>query len=304
MTTQRQNPFDLSPLASALPQFQPPTPSFVDIIVLSWNIRGKSGCKALPRNLLVHHVVSDINPDVILLQEVPSDMIINDLIVPWCEVKNRIYHCVSAGDKGEARVLYDSCMFEPYPTEVSSKVDLDPLVAEVVLPMPNEDEIMYEQRLQAEQRMYGERVAAVRLKHKATGKIIIFMSFHNKYKSGKVQEMATKFCRMVHRAARMQENALVVAGADLNCTDFSCHGVHIPEYVPTNRRHRVIDYYVSAWPDNIWVEDLIVSAHNIFENDFVCQHIERLQDIVPYSFQDYINSLDHDPLVYRLRVVS
>ena len=47
----------------------------LEIKVVSWNINGPG--KAEPRNLLVPAVVQKENPDVLLLQEVPSDKIIS-----------------------------------------------------------------------------------------------------------------------------------------------------------------------------------------------------------------------------------
>ena len=299
----------------------PPPP--LDFTTLSWNIGGNSKCKAFPRNLLVHHVVREINPDVILLQE-STDMIINDHIIPWCKNNNRTYHCVHADSKREARVLYDLRVFEPCPRETLGKVDLVSLVAKVVPPMPEleseqglepETEAETEAnldnqyqdltRIQTEQTMFAERVAAIRLKHKATGEVIVFLSFHNKYKSNKVQEMAEKFCSIVRMAALEQEKTLVVAGADLNCKNFSCGGVYIPNYIPTERRQeRMIDYFVSACPVNVREDDLHLSAYDIFKNDTLCEYIQGLQDVVPYSFEDYIKSLDHDPLVLRVELLS
>ena len=285
----------------------------LEITVLSWNINGPG--EADLRNYLVPHVVSHVNPDVVLLQEVPSDKIINRHITPQCSKdRGRSYQGVNAGKRTEARVLYDSRIFElcmPGGTS-SAKVDLSGLVAEVFPPQWHR-ETRGGQRV-SEDELFRDRVAAVRLRHKATGKVIVFMSFHNIRRGGgkdAVSKMATGFCQIVSKTAEPKhENTLVVAGADLNCGKFSPGTVHIPPYIQTPRRSSLakVDYCLSACPGSISVESH-VSALDVFpadDSDSTHQFSQVFRDLQrahsASNVADYSHCLNHDPLVYTLSI--
>lgn len=187
-------------------------------------------------------------------------------------------------------------MFEPHPVITFGKVNLESLVAEVVPPYQDQ------KRMEDEQKVFKERVAAVRLKHKATGVVILFMSFHNICECDKVREMAIKFCHIMSVVAAKEQNPLVVAGVDFNCTKFPCDVVDIPGYTPANRRieemEGVMDHFV--FPRSANIDMNCVSVCDVFDDSGIHDYL----DIAPYSWQDFSNSLDHDPLLCRLRVVS
>ena len=316
-----QDVLDLSSLGKSLPptgmgQGAQPGAGVagLEITILSWNINGPG--EADLRNYLVPRVVSHANPDVLLLQEVPSDKIINHHIIPQCnQARGRSYQCVNGGKRTEARVLYDSRVFElcmPGGTS-SAKMNLSALVAEIFPPQWHR-ETRGGQRV-SEEELFRDRVAAVRLRHKATGKVIVFMSFHNIRRGGgkdAVTRMATGFCQIVSRTAKQEhENTLVVAGADLNCSKFSSHEtVHILPYFQTPRRssYPKVDYCLSAWPGGITVRGR-VSPLDVFpadESDSTHQFSQVFRDLQrahsASSVADYSHSLNHDPLVYTLSI--
>ena len=162
-------------------------------------------------------------------------------------------------------------------------------------------------KLQEDAKKIAKRMVAFRLKHRSTGKKIVFMSFHNIRMAGDVlkAKRTKEFCQVVSETA-VNEHALVVAGTDLNCEVHSlklfdapecfCGMVRVPEYTMTQRRQKQgkkrIDYFVSAWPDNITVED----------------HVSVL-DPPKFSTHDVTKCPcevchDHDPLLYKLSVSS
>ena len=263
------------------------------ITVLSWNIRGKSGSKAEPRNLLVPRVVDCIDPDVLLLQEIPSDKIIKKIS---CQTQGRTYVSLNAGNRFEARVMYDSRLLEPMP-----EVNLDGMVDGIFPPEQG-------RQMRGVQRTFRSRVAAVRLRHIDTGREIVFLSFHNIYKGRDRRGMlAGNFCQIV--AAGMEpEDTLVVGGADLNCNDFyRPDQAHIPGYNPTERRRgRMIDYFVARNHAN--TQNGHVSVRDIFNHHGQFSQVWRdLKEHMKNNFlhikkNDFKQSLDHDPLVYELSV--
>ena len=107
--------------------------------------------------------------------------------------------------------------------------------------------------LRGKQRVYRDRAIAARMRHIASQREIIFMSFHNRCHgvggAGVVVDMATMFCNVVERLADINhENVPVVAGADLNCANFLHGEVNVSAYLPTPRRANtaMVDYFVSS----------------------------------------------------------
>ena len=235
------------------------------ITALSWNIMGKSkqGCSDA-RNVLVPIVVGDVNPDVVLLQETKPDFLVK-YIASKCSLnrRSRSYKEVNAGDPREARVLYDSEVFEIKPARVEGDMG---------------------------------RKALVRLEHKLTRKQIIFMSFHNENRKGKSKRLATTFCRDVSRMAGVK-NTLVVAGADFNCDGFEAGSAVIPPYEVTERRlsKKKIDYFILASPGSVEVKTSVTALKIIPSTD--------PHSSVAYSRKQYNDSLDHDPLVCELSIM-
>ena len=155
------------------------------------------------------------------------------------------------------------------------------------------------------------RISIVGLKHKYTAgdemeKVIGFMSFHNKRTGvgrGGVKEIAATFCDIVVEMCKLT-NTVIVAGADLNCTNFKRNGPEIPEYEATYRRAMKsnVDFFILAWPDRRIVKLEVYTR--IFPIDPIDKVIEDLlrekhtkRDGSEYSKEDYDLALDHDPLV-------
>ena len=267
------------------------------------------------RNRLVPRVIADINPDVIMLQEI-STLILRDAITNHCKTIRRRYTRIVAGKRTEAMVLYDSKLFEPctqegMPTERAKKVDISAFAQEM---FPNEGaRELRTGQVDPRVRLFSDRAVAVRLRHRATQNVLIFISFHNLYTQGRHyrttrEEMASAFCKIVHRMSE-NEITLVIGGADLNCTrrNFYEDIASVPDYDTTDRRAGKVDYFVWDKPGNITVEgeegeegeeegDPHPIARDIFNNPEVFRDLGG-------NVADYERSLDHDPLVYhRLRV--
>ena len=312
---------DLSSLGQALPSLSPPgetrkapQPVELHITVLSWNIKGSTQAgMARARELLVPHVVKHVNPDILLLQEIPSDKIINQHVVARARSdRGRSYLSVSAGKRTEARVLFDSRVFELHMPggAATAVVDLDSVIDEVFPP----DREVRAGPIQGEKRVYRDRISAVRLRHKTTGTVIVFMSFHNVRTSaggvGGVGRMASGFCRMVSTIARKQEHQVVVAGADLNCGHFQHNGARVEDYRPTERRKTKskVDFVILDWPRESIVHTEISALDFIPDGSThpfhqVFQDLDRTEtEKDRFSVDQYNRSLDHDPLVCRLTV--
>lgn len=281
--------------------------------VLSWNLARGNGPEATAEatNLLVPRIVSHFNPDVLLLQQLPSDQKIIDKITSYIYASHKreyqqVRVLVPATEKKHARILYDTDVFEVQPAEPPN---LHKYVAEV---FPAQQRETRHEQTMPEERVYEGRMAAVHLRHKETGKVIVFLSFNNHYPEKIiVEKYATGFCKIVSRMAK-DKSMLVLAGADLKCEDFEPGNTHVPGY--HRRNHK--DFFLYACPRAITVADKItvtgddpvdaVTAVDIFpdddsddDHDFkgVVQDLERSGHT--YAYKD---SLKHDPLVYKLRV--
>ena len=107
-----------------------------------------------------------------------------------------------------------------------------------------------------------------------------------------MRQIATDFCIIVSKNAdRKHEHALVVAGADLNCSRFKCQSADC-DYDLTPRRYYAVDYIVSDWPRCITVK-----------SDVWAEDVTAVDDPdPPYTKKQYRRSLDHDLLVSRFTV--
>lgn len=264
------------------------------ITILSWNIHGKSGSKSKARNLLAPCVVDHVDPDVLLLQETRTKKLVKKIKQQQQQCRTyTIYEPGNPQDKTEARVVYDSVAFEP----TNEQMDLDMLVTNAFpnAPVPVE--------LNEVKSTLKSRVAIVRLRHKETQRVFVFMSFHNNYKVTveKRQFFARVLCRCVS-AGMVPNDTLVVAGADFNIEIMeSEHGeTHVPEYDETQRRAgNKIDYFV-AKDHHITVQGQ-VSALDIFNENELSQVWQSVNMVAHQLTQDqFREALDHDPLVYNL----
>lgn len=259
--------------------------------VLSWNINGPR--HAARRNVLVPQVVTELNPDVLLLQE--------SINVPTRETARRIgYDWVGANDVEQARVLYKPNVFR-----LLRKLDFNKILKKLF------DEHEPQRALRGEQRVYKYRAIAARMRHIASQRDIIFVSFHNKRHGvggeGVVVDMATTFCNVVEKLADINhENVPVVAGADLNCANFLHGGVNVSAYmyVPTPRRAgtAIVDYFVSS----VNVDGTL--AVNNFSNylpdhpNHVFNHPVDMDLLGGQNNDTYQESVPHDPLMCNFSI--
>ena len=275
------------PLLTPLVQTTRCQPINLVIKLLSWNIWGSSvGGMAGARNTMVPKVVRYINPDVMLLQETHTDKLVNLIMNSY---PGR-YMQVCAGNKKEARVIYDCQRFKGF--DLSMRVRIM-FVNELAMENPW---IMF---LPPE---VEHRISIVGLTDKATEKKFIVMSFHNVYRQLTSETLAAKFRQIVHKIAHI-EKALVIAGVDFNCGYNSTNGsipsswkdsVYIPYYQPTLRRTNIIDFFVQRNPTNMPLKS------TVYAFDFL--QYDWCGDVPQYNQLDYSLALDHDPLVMELTI--
>ena len=250
------------------------------IKALSWNIKGNPGT-ATVRNFLVPKTVSDINPDVVFLQEQETEKIIK-YIASVCSITLGRSYCVSVGRAKEAAVLYDSKVFKK-----SDDSNLSDYVEKVCMPhsrqtRQGENESLVE--------VFKDRVAAVSLEHNVTRKRIIFISFHKKRES---DQLATNLLEIVSTIGK-EEEALVVTGADFIASDSQSieAKVCVPEEEPEPTRFPN-HCFILAGPGKD--KDMKVFVQNIIPDRDLGS-----DTCIAYSNEEYNKSVKHDPLVGQL----
>ena len=299
------------------------------IKVMSWNING-SGERgfAEKRKWLVPAVIGEMDSEVLLLQETTTNVLVKNII----SKAGRTYNEVRAGDKKEARVLYDSNLYEaisPYDRvfprkrgrgNISLAEALEQSMAEALEQSIPEEE---QRELWAGaagwmRELFERRIAIVGLKRKdhelVSKRVTIFMSFHNLYNSrrSKIRKRAAnRFCQIV-QSMRELTGTVVIAGADLN-QQMTSDSPRIPQYKPTwRRRSRVIDYFILDSPPG-GMEDSGVTALDIVgARDDPLNPLHRLMaDLLRppmkgpgHTIEDYGRAIDHDPLICDILLVS
>ena len=165
--------------------------------MLSWNINGSpSKGQASVRNRLVPSVTWDIDPDVLLLQETKTDVLVNNIK----RALGKSYIEVCAPNKAESRILYDSYMFTAIPHDYpifpgqdgkyhSLKEILDESLRRA---FPYEEIVLRGRVARGMRGAVRDRTSIVALKMcgDPDRRIIVFMSFHNLHK---VPEKKNKF---------------------------------------------------------------------------------------------------------------
>ena len=242
---------------------------------------------------MVPEVVRHINPDIMLLQETRTHKLVN-LITDNYPGR---YMQVCAGDKKEARVIYDCQRFEGINL---SMMVYNMIVNELAMENPRMMNIKF---LLPEVELFMNRISIVGLTDRVTGKKFIVMSFHNVYRKHTPETLAAKFRQIVHKIAN-NENALVIAGVDFNCGYDSMNGsipcswkdsVDMPYYQPTMRRRHIIDYFVLRNPTNMPL------MHKVYAFNFLSY--DTFTALQTYNHQcNFPLALDHDPLVMELTI--
>ena len=276
------------------------------IKVMSWNING-SGERgfAEKRKWLVPAVIGEMDSEVLLLQETTTNVLVKNII----SKAGRTYNEVRAGDKKEARVLYDSNLYEaisPYDRVFPRKRGRGNISLAEALEQSIPEEEQRELWAGAAGWMRGlfrRRIAIVGLKRKdhelVSNRVTIFMSFHNLYNSRRSKmrkRAANRFCQIV-QSMRELTGTVVIAGADLN-QPMRSDSPRIPQYKPTlRRRSRVIDYFILDSPPG-GMEHSEVTALDIIGNLSNLLHIPMSLLKGPrHAIPDYRRAINHDPLI-------
>ena len=283
------------------------------IKVLCWNINGSGITEA--RNCLVPAVVRAESPDVLLLQEKTSDV-----IVRLCQkFKNYgVVETIPVGEKKlvESLILYDQNKYEllvQYREKLSSSGPIlgDVMYRSINKVVPNTTWQLKDGKIQKLRNIFYDRMIIVCLKRRGFTKspIMIFISFHNIYKVKDcyVRESARLFCQIVLEIQR-RTRCVVVAGADLNhqlstryCTEL---GATLMQYEVTERRSEglKVDYCIVAPAST--AEEASIKALNFIdteESDSLHSLMSRLMK-TKYKYTDYKEALDHDPLMCELTI--
>ena len=152
--------------------------------MLLWNIHGPG--RANLRNQLVPRVARAINPDVLLLQETKTDILVNTI---RAEVLGRNYSEVHARERKESRVLYDSNIYEAiprndviFPGEDGERLSLAQVIDRSIgRAFPNEQRPLRGRVARGMTEVVKDRVSIVGLRRRGlpNSDIVVFVSFHN-----------------------------------------------------------------------------------------------------------------------------
>ena len=303
-----------------------------EIKVLLWNINGKSidskepsgqdgasrqitvlaeGMNTAARHAMVSEEIKAIMPDVLLLQEITTKIILD-------EIRRALggkYEAVSPfREEGfrenismEAQVLYNTEKFEKEELKVTllrdAVDDLDQ--AETGHEVELREKEGSTQRNSGVGRTVRERTSWVCLKRKdgpCAGRRIVFMSFHNYYTS-ESSKGAKVFCKTVAAMSR-RARAPVLAGADFNCDieetlDEKELKDMILDYKKTERREDKIDFFVTtASPPEIHLRvearDFTKGTGKKLEGKLI-RHAKG--KTYTFTTAEFGTVLDHDPLV-------
>lgn len=216
------------------------------ICVLLWNINGIGETKL--RNRLVPDVVKEIQPDVILLQEIETDKLVKKINKPPNEYEEVFAECTRTKCKKETRILFNTKKF----TRVTV-VDFSTVLKTSVKTVALASKPMVTRSVDAHwQEIFRDRTSIVGLTRKGYDTTIVFLSFHNAYTGlddDERKEYAERFCKIVSEIS-IQTGYTVIAGADLNCKiAFGDHnGATVLYYEATRRRKKEIDHFIVAPP--------------------------------------------------------
>ena len=287
----------------------------LEIEVMLWNISGSTDRGfAKMRNMLVPAVIGGMRPDVLLLQETKTNVLVKSII---SEATGVMYQQVSAVNIQQARVLYDFTLYEeisPYDGVFPGRRGRGPISLAEALERSILEEEQRELRGRAAGGMRGlfrRRIAIVGLKHKLVSKkVMIFMSFHNmntRYGVETRDRAAKGFCRIV-KSVRELTGTVVIAGADFN-QPMRSDSPRIPQYKPTwRRRSRVIDYFVLDSPPGRMEHSIVTTLDFMGAKDNPLNPLHRVMaDLLrpPMkgpgpTIKDYGRAIDHDPLICNI----
>ncbi len=331
---------DLSALRDALPAVDSapnatnsrsqttPQATESDLKLLLWNIHDKSYAGMTDaRRMLVQEVVRKCSPDVLLLQEVVAGKSRVSAFTARCEPTRRYdYRCSTQNpQKTEAYIIYDlQCFPKASIINIREVIGNENLLGTASPPRTRGQ--TSPSQTTPSQEYYSGHTCAIRVQHRATGKELVLMSFHNAStrtlsSQAKVISCAKGFLQlmcMVHR----QERVPVMAGGDFNCdrSDLLDHaralGCELPDYETSERRRSSdkIDFYVikSSSPLHGSVEVFealpLADPTSATAHDHPLGHgsIRYLVDNAPDShgsklqWNHYTDCTNHDPTIYTV----
>ena len=316
---------DLRSLEKALPSPEPHPPTEreeppLKVKVMLWNIHGQGSAR--DRNRLVPRVAREVLPDVLLLQEPKTDTLVTN-IIRQAGVGGRRYTEVHAGDKTEARVVYDSTQFEAIPPgegifpgrEGGAAISLVDAL-EQCLPEEPERRELRGREAGGMRALFMRRIALVGLKRRGGGvrvasRVIVFMSFHNvnTRQGAEVRERGARGFYQIVVAMGELTGAVVVGGADFN-QRMGPEYTHILPYEPTPRRRRRVDYFVVHTPSDTTVQSEVIALDFVGApgdplnplNQLMSDLLRPLLEGPGRTIVDYDRALDHDPLLCDLNI--
>ena len=222
------------------------------IRVLLWNINGG---EAGPRNLVVPKVVKEVNPDVILLQEIITKVRVEPII------QSDKYGQVFAKDDKESWILFRKEKFTCVSDFCNPPMSLNSVLEtciDKIIPEEGTAKVRHGEDT-GWRRAFKNRISIVGLTSEGYNDIV-FLSFHN-VNSGKDagKTSSEQFCQIVSTISK-QTGCIVIAGADLNyeLAFGECHGCIVLKYEARRkchgcivlkyeaRRKKVIDHFIVA----------------------------------------------------------
>ena len=257
--------------------------------VLLWNINGLG--EAETRNVLVPNVVEEVNPDVLLLQEIMSETRVKPLTKP----QNAKYEqCFETSTKKESRILFNKEKWECV-SEVqieNSQITLRDALKKSIDEVVPQTTTTRSGEPTGWRKTYRDRITIVGLTrqgHKTT----VFLSFHNAYtglEDSERKKSCEDFCKIVYEISQ-RSNCVVIAGADLNyeMPPGDCNGATVIDYDATKRRTKKIDHFIVVAPQSKF-EVKALSFINTGSDDQLHDSMEKLRK--QSNHDQYTNALE------------
>ena len=185
-------------------------------------------------------MVEEVNPDVILLQEIKTKERVKPII------QSDKYGQVFAKDDKESWILFRKEKFTCVSDFCNPSMPLDSVLETCIdTTVPEGTAKLRHGEDTGWRRAFKNRISIVGLTRKGYNNIV-FLSFHN-VNSGKDagRTSSEQFCQIVSKISE-QTGCIVIAGADLNyeLVFGDCNGATVLEYEP--QRKKVIDHFIVA----------------------------------------------------------
>ena len=244
---------------------------------------------------MVPRVIDELDPDVILLQE------INTTNEVWRKITVKYDAQVSENKKKESEILFSEKKFECMKIVPSSSKPLDYINLDEMLNTTIGDVVPRTEATDWNTE-FRNRISIVGLKVKGDGPIVVFMSFHNKYNNEDEDSRKTasnNFCRIVSRISR-DTGYTVIAGADLNCNLLEapkdCDRVTVHGYTATRRRQEAMKKIKRGRKTEI-IDRFIIHVAQPDNNRFevTCTALDFVDTRVGDRLHPVMTSIKRDP---------